>query len=168
MSGLPGSGKTTIAHALAAGLGCAVLSVDTIEAGMRRAGVGGDQPCGLAAYAVAQALADVQLRLGLPVIADAVNVAAPAREAWMELAAAREVPLVVVEVHCSDSLTHRERLESRPVELSAISWQEIERRRQQTSPWPVDTCQVDSIEPLDVVVSQVLTHLRDRRPATAR
>ncbi len=159
MSGVPGSGKTTIAHALAAELGYAVLSVDTIEAGMRRAGVDDDQPCGLAAYAVAQALADVQLRLGVKVIADAVNVADPARQAWMELAASHGVPLVVVEVRCSDVLLHRERLATRPVELREISWAEIEQRAQESAAWPVATCQVDSAQPVDAVVAHILDYL---------
>ena len=58
MSGLPGSGRSTVANLLASELGCAVLSVDTIERGMREAGVHPEQPIGLAAYAVANRLAD--------------------------------------------------------------------------------------------------------------
>ena len=37
MSGLPGSGKTRLATALARELGCAVVSVDTVERGLHRA-----------------------------------------------------------------------------------------------------------------------------------
>ena len=73
MSGLPGSGKSTVAKRLASELGCAVISVDTIERGLREAGVDPEQPIGLAAYVVANRLADVQLGLGHTVIADAVN-----------------------------------------------------------------------------------------------
>ncbi len=159
MSGLPGSGKTTIAYALARQLGCPVLSVDTIEVGMRDAGLDFEQPRGLAAYAVGQALADVQLRLGMSVIADAVNVAPPARQAWMDLAAAHRVPLVVIDVKCSDTEAHRDRLEARPIEVLEIAWDEVERRGAEASPWPVQTLGVDSAQPVDGVVAQILDQL---------
>jgi len=68
MAGLPGSGKSAVAEDLAAALGCAVLSVDPVEAAMWRAGVGRDQPTGLAAYVIVEVLAAEQLALGHDVI----------------------------------------------------------------------------------------------------
>ncbi|MGH3568253.1 MAG: AAA family ATPase [Pseudonocardia sp.] len=44
MSGLPGSGKSTIGRALAARLPAALVSVDPIDAALRRAGIAADQP----------------------------------------------------------------------------------------------------------------------------
>src|SRR5262245_763655 len=63
MSGLPGAGKSAIADAIAGTLPAAVISVDPIEAAMRRSGVGADQPTGLAAYVIADALARHMIRL---------------------------------------------------------------------------------------------------------
>jgi hypothetical protein len=73
MAGLPGAGKSAVAEELARALGCAVLSVDPVEAALWRAGVGKDEPTGPAAYVVAEALAAEQLALGRDVIVDAVN-----------------------------------------------------------------------------------------------
>ncbi|WP_107767273.1 AAA family ATPase [Nocardioides terrigena] len=52
MSGLPGSGKSRLAAAVARELGCAVVSVDTVERGLHDAGIDPAQPLGLAAYEV--------------------------------------------------------------------------------------------------------------------
>lgn len=52
--GLPGVGKTTVARAVAKGLGAAFVRVDEIEAAMWRADVDRAQPTGLAAYVVAE------------------------------------------------------------------------------------------------------------------
>ncbi|NUS77369.1 MAG: AAA family ATPase, partial [Streptomyces sp.] len=63
MAGLPGTGKSSVAEALGRALAAPVVSVDPIEAAMWRAGVGRDQPTGLAAYVVAEAVADGVLAL---------------------------------------------------------------------------------------------------------
>ncbi|MFI7236092.1 AAA family ATPase [Streptomyces cyaneofuscatus] len=73
MAGLPGSGKSSVAGALGRKLTAPVVSVDPIEAAMWRAGVARDQPTGLAAYVVAEAVADDVLGMGQTVIVDAVN-----------------------------------------------------------------------------------------------
>lgn len=78
MSGLPGSGKTNLAAALARELRCALVSVDTVERGLHTAGVDPRQPVGLAAYAVANEVVGVQLALGHAVVADAVGL----RRSW--------------------------------------------------------------------------------------
>ncbi len=144
MSGLPGSGKSTVAKRLASELGCAVLSVDTIERGLREAGVTAEQPIGLAAYAVANRLADVQLGLGHTVIADAVNHHPEARHAWLELAAAHGVDVRVIHVECSDVELHRQRLETRDHELRVVSWDRVVELREAWTPWPVETETMDT------------------------
>ena len=73
MSGLPGSGKSSIAERLAEQLKLPVLSVDPIESAIIRAGIPRSFETGLAAYLVAEALASEQLKLGNSVIIDAVN-----------------------------------------------------------------------------------------------
>ena len=144
MSGLPGSGKSTVANQLASELGCAVLSVDTIERGMREAGVHPEQPIGLAAYAVANRLADAQLGLGHTVIADAVNHHPDARHAWLDLAAAHGVDVRVIHVECSDEELHRWRLETRDHELRIVPWERVVTLRDTWTPWPVEMETVDT------------------------
>lgn len=146
ISGLPGRGKSTVAKELAADLGCAVISVDTIERGLHDAGVDSAQPIGLAAYAVANRLVDVQLGLGHTVIADAVNHHPDARQAWLDLAATHGVDLRVIHVECSNEALHRERLDTRDHELRVVPWERVVGLRETWTPWPVETETVDTAQ----------------------
>lgn len=58
VSGLPGTGKSTIADGIARTRQTPVLSVDPIESAIVRAGIPASFETGLAAYLVAQTLAD--------------------------------------------------------------------------------------------------------------
>ena len=144
MSGLPGSGKSRLATALARELGCAVVAVDTIEHGLHQAGVDPDQPVGLAAYAVANQVVAAQLALGHTVVADAVNHHPEARQAWIDLALEHGHDLRVVEVHCSDEALHRERLETREHVLREVPWERVLGLRESWTPWPVPGTVVDT------------------------
>ncbi|MFE2722654.1 AAA family ATPase [Kitasatospora sp. NPDC059327] len=107
MAGLPGAGTSSIAEGLGRQLSAPVVSVDPIEAAMWRAGAAHGQPTGLAAYAVAEAVADGVLVPGQTVIVDAVNAVEEARAQWRSLASRRGVPVVFVQVVCSDPAVHR-------------------------------------------------------------
>jgi predicted kinase len=75
-SGLPGTGKTTIARELACRIGAVYLRIDVIEQALRDAGM---LP-GASGYGVANALALSNLTVGHTVIADCVN---PVRESGL-------------------------------------------------------------------------------------
>src|ERR1035438_4354136 len=96
-AGLPATGKTAIATALARQLGAVYLRIDSIEQAMRdsRAITG---PLDDAGYRVAYALAEDNLRLGRTVVADSVNPLAVTRDAWLEVAARVQVGAIEVEV----------------------------------------------------------------------
>lgn len=113
MAGLPGSGKSTIAEILASRLGATSISVDPIEAAILKAGIDSDQPTGLAAYLVAEKLAEQLLVSGRSAVVDAVNAVEPARLQWRDLAARCGVELRFVETVCSDEELHRVRLAKR-------------------------------------------------------
>lgn len=162
MAGLPGSGKSAVAGEVARRLGCALLSVDPIEAAMWRAGVGRDQPTGLAAYVVAEDLAREQLRVGNDVIVDAVNDVEPARGQWRSLAAQLGQPLVFVEVFCSDEDEHRRRLTGRRRGIDGFpepTWESVIERQSGFSNWDDDRLRIDSLRPLAENVTVVLEHL---------
>ncbi|WP_426623523.1 AAA family ATPase [Leifsonia sp. McL0607] len=112
-AGLPGSGKSTIAEIVAGRLGATAISVDPIEAAILKAGIDADQPTGLAAYLVAERMAEQLLVSGQSVIVDAVNAVEPARLQWRDLAERCGVKLSVIETVCLDVHLHEERLSKR-------------------------------------------------------
>lgn len=98
-AGLPGSGKTALARAVAEGAAATYVAVDTVVEAMLRAGVAADPgaltPTG---YVVAEAVAEDCLAAGGSVVVDARNPTEAHRERWRVLAERRSVPLLFVEV----------------------------------------------------------------------
>ena len=167
MAGLPGSGKSTIAEVIGETLSKPIVSVDPIESSILRAGIDPDQPTGLAAYLVAETLAESVIRAGRGLIVDAVNAVDPAREQWVNLAARLDEPLKFVEVVCSDPAVHRARLEARGRNLPNLTeptWFAVEQSLDEYADWTgpsagIDRITVDTVEPLEVVVERVLAFL---------
>lgn len=114
LSGLPGTGKTTIARELARKLGAVHLRIDTIEQALRDKGLTVVDE----GYRVAYALAEDNLRLGLTVIADSVNPLQMTREAWRNVAKRAGAPFIDVEIICSDQAEHRRRIETREADIA--------------------------------------------------
>lgn len=163
-SGLPGSGKSTIARLLASRLRAAWLRIDTIEQALLRAGAAA--PIGAEGYAVALAIAEDALRIGTPVVADAVNAAAISRDAFRDLAARLGVRHIPVGVHCSDITEHRRRVEHRPAEIEGHllpGWAEVTAIR--FEPFPAGTLLIDTAHevPADAV-DRIISRLAPSAP----
>jgi predicted kinase len=135
MSGLPATGKTTIARELAREIGAVHLRIDTIKQAVVRAGAG-NHPLGPVGYEIAYALAEDYVRQGLTVVADSVNPLTTIRQAWRDVAAAAAVDNLDVEVVCSDPAEHERRATTRARDLSDLplpTWSDIARREYE--PW---------------------------------
>jgi predicted kinase len=142
-SGLPGSGKTTLARKLAARWSAAYLRIDSIEHALREARPGED--IGAAGYDVALAIAGGNLSLGMAVVADCVNPVTESRAAWHQLARASAVPHLDIEVVCSDRTEHRRRIEERQPDIAGFAlpdWASVETHVYQ--PWTGDRLVVDT------------------------
>ena len=129
LAGRSGVGKTTIARLLARELHAAWLRIDTIEQALHSAGMA---DVGAAGYVAAYRLAADQLRLGLPVVADAVNPLRCNRAAWSGVAAEAGMRCVFVEVVCSDPVEHRRRIEARAPDIEGHvlpTWDAVLARR---------------------------------------
>jgi predicted kinase len=121
LGGLPGTGKTTIAKVLVARRAATYLRVDEIEHALMRDGDPGTN-IGPAGYFVAYAVAASNLKLGNVVIADSVNPVPESRQGWRQIAqAAGGVPLLEVEVICSDKTEHQRRVESRTADIEGFA-----------------------------------------------
>ena len=164
-AGLPAAGKSTIAEVVGNRLGLTLLSVDPIEAAILSAGIDSEQPTGLAAYLVAEAMAEGVLANGRGVVIDAVNAVEPARDQWVKLAERQGAMLRFLEVVCSDPEIHRERLAARAgrhaVADTAFA---VEQSLDEWEPWTGDAAAVprvtlDSIRPLGVNIEQALEFL---------
>lgn len=166
-AGLPGAGKSTIAEIVGNRIGAPVVSVDPIESAILSAGIDSDQPTGLAAYLVAETIAESVLAGGGSVIVDAVNAVEPAREQWVKLAARRNTPIRFLEVICSDEQVHRSRLAKRDRRLAHLSeptWHAVEQSLDEWETWAgatgaVPRITLDSVQPLGTNVEQALAFL---------
>ena len=165
MSGLPGSGKSTIAECLAERLRIPVFSVDPIESAIIRSGIGQSFETGLAAYLVAEALASEQLKLGVSVIIDAVNAEEEGKDVWRGLAKRHRLDPIILEVVVSDPALHRRRVESRVRNLhgfSEVTWERVEARRKAWTPWTEQTLRLDAAGDIEANVGKALRYIRAR------
>jgi predicted kinase len=142
--GLPGTGKTTVAKNLARKLGAVYLRIDTLEQAFI-ASRNDAADIGPAGYQAAYAVADDNLRLGLTVVADSVNSLNLTRTAWRNVALGAGVRIFEVELICSDTTTHRLRVEGRQADIPGQklpTWRNVMER--QYDAWESEHVVVDT------------------------
>jgi len=158
-AGLPGVGKSTIAHKLAGILPAFYLRIDTIENAILASGVL-SKP-GTAGYLTAYRVAADNLALGHTVVADSVNPLKVTRDAYKSVAFSANVPLIEVEIICSDVAEHKRRVESRrekSQDASQPTWNDVQSRKY--DPWDrphlvIDTALISTEEAVGLLVDQL-------------
>lgn len=168
-SGLPGTGKTSIATRLAGEMGAVYLRIDSIEQAMRDSGLV-RQSLDDAGYRVAYAVAEDNLRLGRTVIADSVNPIRLTRDAWVGVAQRGGIAVLEVEVICSDPSEHRRRVESRTRDIAGLrlpTWDEVCSREYHT--WDREHITLDtSTQTVEQSVARLRACLTSGNSAQAR
>jgi len=158
--GLPGTGKTTIARELSRRLGASFVRIDTIEQRLKAAGLA----VGATGYAIGNAMAAENLKLGRVVVADCVNPVLASREGWRETARANATRLIEIEIICSDAAEHQRRVESRLPDISGLvlpSWQDVVSRAYE--PWDREPIRLDSaIDTIDQLVDRIEALVGDK------
>jgi predicted kinase len=161
ISGLPGSGKSTVAESLAEKLSVPLFSVDPIESSIIKSGIKRSFETGLAAYLVAEALAGEQLKCGLSVIIDAVSPVQEARDMWHNLAHKQNATLIIIECVLDKEL-HKERLASRTRNMHGIpevTWEDVENRRKQYVPWKEERFVLDTANTHEKYIKEALDYI---------
>lgn len=132
MSGLPGTGKTTLATALAGHLRAAYLRVDAVETPLVKARI----DMGPLGYEIVRHLAASNLTIGTTTAVDLVNPLPVTRQIWPALVAETDADLVMIECVLPNADEHRRRVESRAPDLPGQvvpTWQDVVGR--QYVPW---------------------------------
>ena len=167
-TGLPGTGKSSLAEAIGRRLGIPVFAKDWLEATLRRCGLGQDevstQAVGYAGYELLTTLALRQLSFGQSVILDSVASFERIREQWRRLAAEYRAEWNVIECVCTDESLQRRRLEERQRGIPGwheLEWAEVERVRGYYEPWEEDRLVVDIVKSLAENIEAVLSYLQE-------
>ncbi|MBX9818066.1 MAG: AAA family ATPase [Burkholderiaceae bacterium] len=162
-SGLPGTGKTTIAQILARQCRATYLRIDAIEQAILPTLPNRDA-LGALGYLVAYQMARANLCVGGTVVADAVNPLTTIRETWRTVANNASSRITEVEVVCSDMVEHRRRVESRTADIpghTLPTWDEVQQRAYE--PWSshrlvIDSAKVSAIDAASKIFDTLELH----------
>lgn len=178
MTGLSGTGKSTVARRVARALGAPLFASDVVR--KQLAGVDGAAPAAWregiyrpewsnATYDRLFALAEVELAADKPAVLDAAFLAAEQRAGAAALAARRGVPLLIIETVC-DEPTVAARLEARtaagasPSDATLATYQQ-QRATLDASPPPIPTgaltVRVDTTGDVPISLDRMFAVLRD-------
>ena len=154
-SGLPGTGKSSLAEALGRTFSISVFAKDWLEATLVRSELmpsNSDKPLGFAGYELLTTLAERQLILGQSVILDSVAGTQNIRKTWKRLATRYHAGWYAIECICSDEMIHRARLNGRERRIPGwheLEWADVEKVKGYFSPWEEEHLILDMIYPYE-------------------
>lgn len=142
LSGLPGSGKSTLSQFWAKKYKIPYIRIDTIEQGLR-------DLCHVEVvaegYELSYRIAAEHLKLGIHVVVDSCNPVNLTRMAWETVAKNNHSDFINIEIICSDKDEHRQRIETRMTEIENLklpTWEDVENRI--FHPWESERIVIDT------------------------
>ena len=163
-TGLPGTGKSSLAEAVGRELGIPVFAKDWLEATLRRSGIEPTKELGYAGYELLTTLAQRQLQLGQSAILDSVASFERIRTRWRELAAQYQAQWRVIECVCSAETAHRARLAARQRDIPGwyeLTWEEVERVKTYYAAWQDERLTLDAVNPLAENIAAALSYVHE-------
>ena len=163
-SGLPGTGKSTLAEAVGRHLSIPVFAKDWLEATLVKCelvSANENKSLGSAGYELLTTLAERQLMLGQSVVLDSVASTRSIRDAWEHLSKQYQARLRVIECICSDESVHRAQLSKRERNIPGwheLEWVDVEKVKSYFSPWNEEHLVLDMINPFEENVSEAIRY----------
>ena len=159
-SGLPGTGKSTLANRLARELQVPLLCIDDLIGDVPE---GAGIPFWDSKVAILLRLAEVQLELGLSLILDSVFMNMDRYHAQV-LARKHDARFYPIYVFLSDDQAWEERVRARYEEAKhkgVATWERIQHQRERFRPWESGTALfIDSLNPSDRNYETILNFVR--------
>jgi len=163
-SGLPGTGKSTLAEAVGMHLSIPVFAKDWLEATLLRCELlpsNANRPLGAAGYELLTMLAERQLTLGQSVILDSVAGTQTIRDEWDRLAKRHHARLRVIECVCSDESFHSSHLARRERNIPGwheLAWSDVEKVKSYFLPWSDEHLILDMMDPFEENKSKAIEY----------
>lgn len=171
VTGLPGTGKSTLADAIAASIGAPAFSGDWLMGALTpsRILVDVERSASLSVYeGLLRSLFTRQVILGQSAIVDCV-VDDETIERWSGAVTELGGRLVTVECVCTDKQVHRSRVDGRVRGIPGwheIDWNHVEFMRRELKPLHSPRLILDAVVPADVNLERALAHIESAMQTT--
>lgn len=166
-SGLPGTGKTSLAIELSRRLQIPLFAKDRFQSQLRLLGL--TEREGAAGYELLFDIADQQLALGIGVILDAVFPMQGFRQRAETLAERHTAAFKTIFCYFIDDTLHRARLEHRQQYVphwTPVGWDEVERIRATFELWsPEAALHLDAAANFESNLSRALSYIQENEPS---
>lgn len=163
-SGLPGTGKSTLAEELGKHFTIPVFAKDWLEATLLRSELmpsNPEKPLGSAGYQLLTTLAERQLMLGQSIILDSVASTGTIRSTWKRLSDLYQAQWQVIECICSDESVHRQMLSRRDRNIPGwheLQWSDVENVRRYYLPWAGERLVLDIVDRFEENLAKAIAY----------